>query len=361
MQALQANNADHSESLAEQVRVAKEQQTPLRIVGGDTKSRLGRGVKGDVLSTQGHKGIVEYAPTELVITARAGTLIRDVENALAENDQMLPFEPPHLGENATLGGVIACGLSGPRRPFAGAARDFVLGMRIINGKGEILNFGGQVMKNVAGYDVSRLMVGAQGTLGVLLDISLKVLPKPECEQTLVVEMDAAQAIDTMNRLAGEALPISAMCHDDEKLYLRLSAAEPAVMAAAQKIGGDTLNEENQFWLEVREQRLDFFSKASGQKFDALWRLSIPSATPPLAIAGNTLIDWGGAQRWLISAADAGDIHYEATSAGGYASLHHSDSVELPPLSDGQLNLQKNIKAAFDPQGILNPGRLYSDI
>lgn len=348
-------STEQGELLAQQVREACAAQTPLRIVGGDSKSRLGHAVQGEQLCVRQHCGIVEYMPTELVITARAGTPLVEVESALADKGQMLPFEPPQLGEGATLGGTIACGLSGPRRPFAGAARDLLLGVRMINGRGEILNFGGQVMKNVAGYDVSRLMAGAQGTLGVLLDISLKVLPRPEAERTLVLEMDAPQAIETMNRLAGMALPLSAACHDGEKLWLRLSVLEAAMDAAVQKIGGEAVDGE-QFWLDLKEQRLPFFTR--GQ---TLWRLSLPPATPMLALAGEWLLDWGAAQRWLLTQAPAETVFAAAQQAGGYASCYTANGLHLPPLAQGRLQLQRGLKQAFDPAAILNPGRQYPGI
>lgn len=348
--------ADQSELLAERVREAFAAERPLHIVGGNSKPQLGHAVQGESLSVKKHCGIVDYMPTELVITARAGTALAEVENALAEQGQMLPFEPPQLGSDATLGGTIACGLSGPRRPFAGAARDLVLGVRMINGQGEVLNFGGQVMKNVAGYDVSRLMAGAQGTLGVLLDISLKVLPRPECERTLVQEMDIAGAIETMNRLAGEAVPLTAACHDGEKLWLRLSAAETAVDAAAQKIGGEVVIESQQFWLDLKERRLEFFTRT-----DAVWRLSLPPATPPLELPGDWLLDWGGAQRWLLTDAVPETVFAAAEKAGGYASCYGAGELRLPPLPVGQLSLHQRLKHAFDPKGILNPGRQYVEI
>lgn len=362
MSIVNSRDADQGELLAERVRESCSGETPLRIVGGNSKSRLGRAVQADELSVKDHCGIMDYVPTELVITARAGTPLSAVENALAEEGQMLPFEPPHLGENATLGGTIACGLSGPRRPYAGAARDLVLGVRIINGRGEVLSFGGQVMKNVAGYDVSRLMAGAQGTLGVLLDISLKVLPKPEYERTLVLDMDAAQAITIMNRLAGQAVPLTAACHEGNNLCLRLSSTEAAVNSAAHKIGGEVAADGQQFWLDLREQQLAFFKRS-----ESVWRLSIPPATSSLSLGGEnslpgeTLLDWGGAQRWLISEASADQIHAAANQAGGYASRYSSQDLELPPMSGGQLLLHQRLKAAFDPKGILNPGRQYRDI
>jgi glycolate oxidase FAD binding subunit len=348
-------NSDCGEQLAQRVREAFEAGTPLRIVGANTKARLGRAVAAPELSVNHHCGIVEYMPTELVITARAGTPLADVEAVLAEQNQMLPFEPPQLGEGATLGGTLACGLSGPRRPFAGAARDLVLGMRIINGQGEILNFGGQVMKNVAGYDISRLMAGAQGTLGVLLDISLKVLPRPEAERTVVLEVNASEAIETMNRLAGQALPLSAACYDGEKLWLRLSVMEAAMDAAVNKIGGELVDGE-QFWLDLKEQRLEFF--ATKQKW---WRLSLPPAAPMLDLPGQWLLDWGGAQRWLVTDVDDETVFGAAARAGGYASCHNPQETRLPPLSAGQLSLQQRVKQAFDPKGILNSGRMYSEI
>jgi glycolate oxidase FAD binding subunit len=354
--------------LADKVKQAFADETPLRIVGGDSKLQLGSAVNARPFPVNEHRGIIEYQPTELVITARAGTPLRELEAVLAESGQMLPFEPPHLGEEATLGGTIACGLSGPRRAFTGSARDFTLGVRMINGRGEVLQFGGQVMKNVAGYDVSRLMVGAQGTLGVLLDVSLKVLPCAEHEVTLSVEMDAQAAVDAMAYFTGAALPLSAACHlpagssTPAQLRLRLSGAESALMAAtetirqtlpqAQELATDTATE---FWRDLRERCLPFFTENQN-----LWRLSVPPATPVDSherLEGDCLLDWAGGQRWLTTTAPEEVVHTAAKTMDGHADHYQKDATVFAPLSPALAAVHRRIKNAFDPKGILNPGRL----
>ena len=364
-----------AQRLVAQVQQAFVEKQPLYIVGSGSKLSSGRTVSAQPLAIKAHSGIVEYTPTELVITARAGTSLQELESVLAESGQMLPFEPPHLGEGATLGGTIACGLSGPRRPYAGAARDFTLGVKMINGQGEVLNFGGQVMKNVAGYDASRLMVGAQGTLGVLLDISLKVLPRPACEHTLVVDMDATTAIATMARLTNVALPLTAACHlpatsqQTGQLYLRLSGAKEAIMAAVTFIQKqfqtlsvtEKKHDDEQacmFWQDLRERRLPFFSDA-----DTLWRLSLPPATPVFTeiLPGECLLDWGGAQRWLKTEASADTVQAAAQKMGGHATQLNQDGTVLAPLDPVLRKIHQQVKTAFDPRGILNPGRLYEGL
>lgn len=344
------NDADLSISLAEAVRNAAAARTPLAIHGSGSKRFLTGAAAGIALDVTAHRGIVNYEPTELVITARTGTPLCEIETALAEKNQMLGFEPPYFGTAATLGGTIACNLSGPRRPYAGSARDFVLGMRIINGQGEILSFGGQVMKNVAGYDISRLMTGSLGTLGVILEVSLKVLPKPAQELTLTFEMSAHEAIQKMNQWAGQALPLSAAAYSGETLHIRLSGSATGVQAAYAKLGGVIAKNIN-FWTELREQRLLFF-----QEETPLWRLSVPAATPPLDMPGKWLLDWGGAQRWLKSNEPAQEIRSKARSIGGYATLFRGAKYNAsanPELSNPAQLLQERIKNALDPAGILN--------
>jgi len=345
--------------LRERVLAASESETPLDIRGSGSKSFLGRRPAGEPLEVAGHAGIVNYQPKELVITARCGTALEEIEAALAEQGQMLPFEPPRFGPGATVGGTIACGLSGPARPYLGSARDLVLGTRVLTGRGEVLRFGGEVMKNVAGYDVSRLMTGAYGTLGVLLDVSLKVLPVPAATRTLTQERPAASAIELMNRWAGRPLPITATCFDGERLYVRLAGAETGVNQAAKDIGGEPLDEADAFWRDkIREQGHAFFAGNL-----PLWRLSVPQSAPPLELPGKQLVEWGGAQRWLRGEADAETVRAAAARVGGHASLFRGgdrDGQIFHPLPPVLMTLHRNLKQAFDPKGLLNPGRLYAD-
>ncbi|HXH01729.1 MAG TPA: glycolate oxidase subunit GlcE, partial [Candidatus Competibacteraceae bacterium] len=313
-----ASEYDLSGTLAETVRAAAAAGQALAICGGGSKSWYGRTIQGEPLTVAGHHGIVDYQPSELVITARAGTTLAELEATLAERGQMLGFEPPWFGDAATLGGTLACALSGPRRPYAGAARDFVLGMKVLNGKGEVLRFGGQVMKNVAGYDVARLFTGSLGTLGVILEASLKVVPRPAEELTVARECRAAEAIDLCNQWAGQPLPISAAAHVDGVLHIRLSGAGSAVAAARRSVGGETLEAgaAEAFWRDLRELRLPFFSTDAALP---LWRLSLPPAAA-VDLPGRWLIDWGGAQRWLRSSVPADTIFRAAEQAGGHATL-----------------------------------------
>ncbi len=352
------SDQDLSSRLCEQVCAALDAQRPLRIQGGGSKSFYGRTPSGDLLEVAGHRGVTHYAPTELVLSARAGTPLADIEQLLREQRQMLAFEPPHYGEGATLGGTIACNFSGPRRAWAGAARDFVLGCRVINGRGEVLSFGGEVMKNVAGYDVSRLMCGAMGTLGVLLEVSLKVLPMPETEISVCLQISEQEALRQWRAWARQPLPVTALCHDGNQCYVRLSGTAGAVDAAARRIGGERLAENDRFWARLREQRHAFFDSAR-----PLWRLSLAAPTPALPLAGKWLYEWGGALRWLVSDTSAESIRSAIRPAGGHATLFRRgdrDQAVFQPLPAGLMRVQQKLKQAFDPHGILNPGRLYPD-
>jgi glycolate oxidase FAD binding subunit len=348
--------------LEERIRAAVAARRPLRIHGGGTKDFYGDALAGDPLDVREVKGIVSYAPGELVITARGGTALTEIEDALAGNRQMLAFEPPHHGDGATLGGVIASGFSGPRRPYAGAARDFVLGVRVIDGTGTALAFGGQVIKNVAGFDVSRLMTGALGTLGVITEVSLKCLPRPKVEATRVVECDGAQALQKMNEWGGKALPVSATCFHRDRLYVRLSGAAAAVSGAAAIIGGDEIDGPD-FWRALRDQTLEFFGPAIAGD-GALWRLSVRSTAPWMAWPGDTLIEWGGALRWLTAATPAASESLRAWAAehGGHATLFRArdkSAGAFQPLPEPMLALHARLKQVFDPHRILNPGRMYA--
>lgn len=358
---------NRTQELQDRVRAAFNDKTMLEIVGGNSKRFYGNANthKTEIIETRIHQGIINYEPSELVITARAGTPLKEIEALLAENNQMLPFEPPHFGEHATLGGAIATGLSGSRRPFTGSARDFVLGTKIITGKGEIMSFGGQVMKNVAGYDVSRLMVGALGTLGLLLEISIKVLPKPNTEVTQCIGMSQQDALKTMHNLNQSSLPLSALAYEGEKLYVRLSGALSAVTSAQKKVGGETLVHAENFWQQVNEQTHPFFEE---NKNKPLWRLSVPYIAN-VDLNETSFIDWAGALYWIHSDKDAEEIQQHAIEQGGAATLFRTHQVKttndveerFPPLQAKIKQLQINLKMRFDPYGILNYGRLYSDL
>ncbi len=352
--------ADALTSLAEAIRTADADGRPLRIRGGGTKDFYGQSLAGEILDTRGYAGIVAYDPTELVVTVRGGTSLADLEAALREKGQMLAFEPPHFGAGATVGGAVAAGLSGPRRAAAGAVRDFVLGVRLLDGRGQDLTFGGQVMKNVAGYDVSRLMAGALGTLGVILEVSLKVLPVPVAEATLKFEMPEDKALEAVNRWAGRPLPISATAYMEGDLGVRLSGAAAAVRAALEKLGGTAVEPERaaRYWNGIREHSDPFFAGD-----EPLWRLSVPSATPPLGLEGRTLIEWGGALRWLKSNADARRVREAAGRASGHATLFRGGDKSVGAfhlLAPAVATIHRRLKAEFDPRGVLNRGRMYPD-
>ncbi len=346
--------------MIEQFRQRIAEGKPLCIRGAGSKDWYGNAPRGAVLETRGHAGIVAYEPTELYITAKCGTPLAEIEAALAAQGQCLAFEPPRFAPDSTVGGVVAAGLSGPRRASAGALRDFVLGVKILDGEARELAFGGQVMKNVAGYDVSRLIAGSLGTLGLILEVTLKVLPKSVAETTLRFEMTQPEALDRLNRWAGQPLPMVASAWEDGVLTIRLAGARAAVEAAIAKVGaGGTASSDG--WDELRDQRLPFFAA------ETLWRLSVPSTAPVLDLPGEPLIEWGGALRWLKTDAAPEAVRAAAAAVGGHATLYRApaslkESVgAFTPLSAPLLKLHKNLKAAFDPQGIFNPGRLYPEI
>lgn len=351
---------DAVNSLVETIRAAAESARPVRVRGGGTKDFYGQSLEGDVLDARGHTGIVAYEPTELVVTVCGGTRLAALEAALAEKGQMLAFEPPHFGADATVGGAVAAGLSGPRRQSAGALRDFVLGVRMLDGRGRDLRFGGQVMKNVAGYDVSRLMAGSLGTLGLILEVSLKVLPIPVAETTLRLELPEDKAIEAMNRWGGKPLPVSATAWTGGDLGVRLSGAEAAVRAARAKIGGEVVAsvQADAFWAGIREHTDPFFGGVA-----PLWRVSVPSTALPIGIPGDQLIEWGGSVRWLATGADARVVRELATKLGGHATLFRGGDKTagvFQPLAPAIARIHANLKREFDPQGILNRGRMYPD-
>jgi glycolate oxidase FAD binding subunit len=346
---------------SERIRAAAAAGQTLRIRGGGSKDFYGALQKGPLLETTQYAGIVDYEPTELVLTARAGTLLKDIEAALGKERQMLAFEPPHYGPHATVGGTVACGLSGPRRPFAGAARDFVLGVRLLDGRGQSLAFGGRVMKNVAGYDVSRLMVGAMGTLGVLLEVSLKVLPRPQHERTLRFEADQEEAIRRMNAWAGKPYPLSATCHEAGILSIRLSGAEAGVEAAARHLGGEAVAvaEADSYWHAVKEHRHPFFKGT-----EPLWRIAVKSTSAPLPLPGSQFTEWNGALRWIRTDADVQQVRAAARKAGGHAIAFRGfadPASTFHPLPPPLRPLHARLKDVFDPARIFNRGRLYPDL
>lgn len=345
---------------SERIREAAARRQPLCIRGGGTKAFYGGPEVGEPIVTGGYQGIVNYAPSELVVTVRAGTPLAELEVALVAENQMLAFEPPHFAEGGTVGGCVAAGLAGPRRAAVGGVRDFVLGATLIDGRGDVLRFGGEVMKNVAGYDVSRFLAGSLGTLGLIAEVSLKVLPRPVAEATLRFEMDEATALHQLNVWAGQPLPVSASMWRSGVLHLRLSGAGAAVDAAVARLGGERLADgaADDLWRSLRDQRSDFFAGAL-----PLWRLSVPSDALAVALPGEQLVEWGGAQRWLRSDASGAEIRARAAALGGHATLFRGGagrSEVFHPLPAPMQALQRKLKQAFDPAGIFNPGRLYPE-
>ena len=344
------------------MRAAAQSQSPLRIVGGGSKDFYGQELHGEIFRSGANAGIIDYDPTELVVTARCGTRLSELERILGEGGQMLAFEPPHFGDAATLGGCIACGLSGPRRPYAGAVRDVVLGIRLLDGRGDDLSFGGRVMKNVAGFDVSRLITGSLGTLGVILEASLKCLPLPQAETTLVFELDPHEALSKINEWSAAPNPLSGSCWHAGVLHVRLSGAEGAVTAAVRRLGGEACAGAGEFWRTGREQTHRFFTIAQG---GSLWRLSVRSTAPHEELGSGQLIEWGGALRWIDAreGCDASSLRAWAERHGGHATLFRAADKSpgaFHPLPLALLELHKRVKKALDPVGIFNPRRMYAE-
>ncbi|HTI16378.1 MAG TPA: glycolate oxidase subunit GlcE [Trinickia sp.] len=351
------NSADRSEALLDAVREAIDKHTPLAIRGGDTKAFLSRPIEAgnaQPIDTRDHCGIVSYDPTELVVTARAGTRLAELEATLDEAGQMLACEPPAFDGQATIGGAVAAALSGARRPWVGSVRDFVLGCRIITGHGKHLRFGGEVMKNVAGYDVSRLFAGSFGCLGLITEVSLKVLPKPRATLDLALEMPAADVLRKLPAWRNEGVPLAGVCHVDGMLRLRLEGGERSVAGARERLGGTVMD--GSFWTDLRAMRLPFFADPA-----PLWRLSLPASAPLAELPGAVLLDWGGMQRWLKSSASASVIREAARALGGYATCFAPGVPAEPfePLPAALLRVHQQLKAKLDPHGVFNPGRLYA--
>jgi glycolate oxidase FAD binding subunit len=358
---------------------------PLRVRGGGSKDFFGAQLHGDLLETRGLQGIVSYEPTELVVTVRSGTLLSTLEALLQEQNQCLPFEPPHFGHaGATVGGLVASGLSGPSRASVGATRDFVLGARFINGLGEHLTFGGQVMKNVAGYDLSRVLAGSWGTLGVVTEVSLKVLAFAPSEASMVCQLPQDMALQLLHRWGGQPLPLNASCWHCEpgassgRLTVRLRGAQAAVQAALPKMQADVEAQGGQaqpadaeaamfYWDALRNQQQVFFTQAPNPN-ECLWRLSVAQTSPVLDIPYAQCVEWQGAQRWVWApAAAANQLHALAAQAGGHASLFRRPAGALAdsdagaavfaPLDATQQRIQTALQAEFDPDGVFNTGRL----
>lgn len=372
--------------LTDHIQTASAARTPLRLRGGGSKDFYGQSLQGELLDLTPLSGITSYEPSELVVTARAGTPLAELEAALAAQGQCLAFEPPNFQGRATVGGMVAAGLSGPARASAGAVRDFVLGVKLINGKGELLTFGGQVIKNVAGYDVSRLMVGALGALGVLTEISLKVLPVAPAEATLMCSGLGQQvALDLLNRWGGQPLPLNASCWVvdgsarpvRDTLFVRLrgavaavQAASPRMMADVQALGGDAVRMDNAQagpdWAACRDQTLPFFQAPAPDL--CLWRLSVPQTAIALKLPFAQFIEWHGAQRWLWAPVSAQTQLRQATAAvGGSATLFITACVgstgatdRFTPLTPALAQIHQRLKNEFDPAGIFNRGRMYSE-
>jgi glycolate oxidase FAD binding subunit len=345
------------DELRERVRAATAARKPLEVRAGGTKAFYGNATQGERLDPRGLAGIVAHEPTELVVTARGGTPLAELEATLDAAGQMLPFEPPHFGPGATVGGCVAAGLAGPRRASAGGVRDYVLGVKLLTGAGEVLAFGGTVMKNVAGYDVARLAAGSLGVLGVIVEVSLKVLPKPVAETTLRMELDEAAALKRMNEWAGRPLPISATAWRDGVLNVRLSGARAAVADAQQKLGGEPVDGAA-LWRGLREHTDAYFAGDL-----PLWRVAVPSTAAGLGLAGAQLIEWAGGQRWLRTDAPAAQIRARAAALGGHATRFRGGERRdvFTPLAPPIAAIHKRLKAEFDPAGIFNRGRMYADL
>ena len=362
---------DDSAALRDQVKVALDKQLPIHIRGGNSKAHLGQSVKLDeatFLDTGTHAGIVNYDPTELVVTVRAGTSLQVLVDTLDDAGQMMPFEPPVL-PGATIGGVLACGLAGPRRPFSGSARDYTLGTRVINGHAQDVSFGGEVMKNVAGYDVSRVQVGAWGTLGVLLDVSMKVLPKPELELTLRQDCKANE-LREFAPLMRQSMPLSGAMLIARDRYIRLSGSEAAVRVAASTLGGDVIDD-NSLWAAVRDHTHVFFkanqndnNRPDSRQDKTLWRISVADYTPSLELAGEWLHEWAGGQRWLWTSVSSDDVFRVVEAANGHATRYSpsvDDEPAFQPLSGGMRRLQTRLRDSFDPLRIFNRGRFHPEL
>jgi glycolate oxidase FAD binding subunit len=350
--------------LVDQVQTARSQKATLDIRGGGTKTFYGEAPRGEPLDVRPLAGVSSYEPTELVVTVRAGTPLAELEATLAEKGQCLPFEPPRFAPGGTVGGMVAAGLAGPARAAVGGVRDYVLGATLLNGRAEALSFGGQVMKNVAGYDVSRALAGSMGVLGVLCEVSLKVLPQPTATQTLRFDLDEAAALKRLNEWGGQPLPLNASAWWEGTLVVRLSGAAAAVQAAQTRLGGEVIEPmmAAAFWTGLRDHSDEFFAGAAKaiEGGASLWRLSVPQTAAPLKLSGEQLVEWGGAQRWLCTSTPAAQLRDAAAAAGGHATLFRTAGPRagvFSPLKPPLDRIHRELKKAFDPDGVFNPGRL----
>jgi FAD/FMN-containing dehydrogenase len=354
--------------LTERVLAAQAHGTPLSITGGGTKTFYGEAPRGERLDVGALTGISSYEPSELVVCARAGTPLGEVEATIGGSGQCLPFEPPRFAPGGTIGGMVAAGLTGPARANLGSLRDYVMGATLLNGRGELLHFGGQVMKNVAGYDVSRLLAGSWGILGVLCEVSLKVMPQPTATATLCFEWDEAPALAQLRRWGAEALPLTASSWHEGSLKIRLAGAGAAVSAAEARLGGTALAPPTAaaWWTALRDQTHAWFQPSAAElaSGEALWRISVPVSAAPLDLPGRQLIEWGGALRWWRTRLTAAEVRAAASRAGGHATLVRAADKSAGAFarpSEAVMRLHRRLKEAFDPAGIFNPGRLYADL
>ncbi len=364
------------DTLTLRIRAAIESKSALRITGGNSKAFYRSHSEGEPLPTAGLNGVLSYEPSELVVTAGAGTPVASLEAMLAEQNQCLPFEPPHFAwsgasRQSTVGGLIAAGLSGPARASVGGVRDYVLGLKLINGRAEHLTFGGQVMKNVAGYDVSRLMAGAMGSLGVITEVSLKVLPRAHAEATLVFAAAQAAALEQLHRWGAQPLPLNASLWVDGKLWVRLRGAVAAVESACQRMPRDMAGQRidaaqaQDLWHSCRDQRHAFFTSDAPQGH-VLWRISVPQSAAVLDLAWPQLVEWHGGLRWLWAPADAGSqLARAARAAGGSAAAFVTRGAQLPAgmqqQDSAEQAIAERLKVSFDPHGVFNPGlNLHAD-
>jgi glycolate oxidase FAD binding subunit len=354
------------EALVERIREANASARALCIRGGGSKDFYGETPAGDVLDVRTLVGVAEHEPTELVVTASAGLPLAALEAQLAEQGQCLAFEPPRFAPGSTVGGMVASGLSGPSRAAAGSLRDAVLGVTMVSGAGELMHFGGKVIKNVAGYDVSRLVAGSLGILGVLVEVSLKVLPRAEAEATLRFDLKPKEALDRLHAWGGRPLPLDASAWWNGNLVVRLRGSGAAVAEAMRALDGDPIDAAaaGPFWDSLRDHTDPFFvaaSEAIEHQDATLWRLALPQTAPLLGLAGDELIEWHGAQRWLATALPAAQVRDAAAAVGGHATIFRSrdkSAGAFAPLAPPLLRIHERLKRSFDPKGILNPGRLY---